>query len=84
PPIGRICLLKRAGDCRALYRTELPYAGGGRVTPVGQEMLTHFCGCVSPNFRTVLCPRAFGKSSQNVPAHFDDFLLKVWRAFALK
>ena len=29
-------------------------------------------------------PRAFGKSSQNVPAHFDDFPIKAWRAVELR
>ena len=31
----------------------------------------------------ILCPRALGKSCQNVPAHFDDFPPKAWRAIWL-
>ncbi|WP_299458347.1 hypothetical protein, partial [uncultured Rikenella sp.] len=30
-------LFTRAGDYRALYRTELPCAGGVRVTPAGRS-----------------------------------------------
>ncbi len=46
-PTHRICLLRRAGDCRAANRTGLP-SGRAGPTSRGRAKLTFRCGCVGP------------------------------------